>query len=91
MTIIEALVKLRNDLKLWVANNLRTKVDKEDGKGLSTNDYTTAEKEKLSNALTEIKTATGGGLVVSDKSQINIDDQVVFVFDCKGAPAKQTE
>ena len=29
MTIIEALVRLRNDLKLWVANNLRTKVDKD--------------------------------------------------------------
>ena len=28
MTIIEALVKLRNDLKLWVANNLRVKLDK---------------------------------------------------------------
>ena len=47
MTIIEALVRLRNDLKLWVANNLRMKVDKEDGKGLSSNDYTTEEKTKL--------------------------------------------
>ena len=28
MTIIEALVRLRNDLKTWVANNLRTKADK---------------------------------------------------------------
>lgn len=28
MTILEALVQLRNDLKLWVANNLRTKLDK---------------------------------------------------------------
>ena len=47
MTILEALVKLRNDLKLWVANNLRMKVDKEDGKGLSSNDFTDEEKEKL--------------------------------------------
>jgi hypothetical protein len=47
MTIIEALVQLRNDLKLWVINNLRVKVDKEDGKGLSSNDFTTEEKEKL--------------------------------------------
>ena len=47
MTIIEALVQLRNDLKLWVTNNLRTKVDKEDGKGLSSNDFTNEEKEKL--------------------------------------------
>lgn len=28
-------------------NKFKTKVDKEDGKGLSTNDYTTTEKEKL--------------------------------------------
>ncbi len=28
MNIIEALVQLRNDLKLWVANNLRIKLDK---------------------------------------------------------------
>lgn len=30
MNIIEALLQLRNDLKLWVANNLRVKMDKED-------------------------------------------------------------
>ena len=30
MNIIEALVRLRNDLKLWVANNLRVKMDKKD-------------------------------------------------------------
>ena len=47
MTIIQAIQKLRNDLKLWVANNLRTKVDKEDGKGLSSNDFTNIEKIKL--------------------------------------------
>lgn len=32
-----------------VDNAVSQKVDKEDGKGLSTNDYTTAEKDKLSN------------------------------------------
>lgn len=51
MTVIEALVQLRDDIKLWVANNLRTKVDKEIGKGLSSNDYTDAEKEKVANAI----------------------------------------
>lgn len=53
MTIIEALVQLRNDLKLWVTNNLRTKVDKEDGKMLSSNDFTTEEKEKLAGLSTD--------------------------------------
>ena len=49
MTIIDALKQLRDDLKTWVANNLITKVDKEDGKGLSSNDFTDEEKEKLAN------------------------------------------
>lgn len=82
MTILETFIKLRDDLKTWVTNNLNqkanisyvdekfaavpefdpteiqeaidanataidAKVDKVEGKGLSTNDYTTAEKDKL--------------------------------------------
>lgn len=82
MTILETFIRLRDDLKIWVVNNLNqkanisyvdekfdsisefdpteiqeaidantaaidTKVDNVDGKGLSTNDYTTAEKDKL--------------------------------------------
>ena len=47
MTILEALIQVRDDLKAWVVSNLKVKVDVEYGKGLSTNDYTTAEKEKL--------------------------------------------
>lgn len=47
MTIIEALIQLRNDLRSWVAYNLQHKIDKEEGKGLSTNDYTDADKNKL--------------------------------------------
>ena len=75
MTILETFIKLRDDLKTWVTNNLNqkanisyvdekfaavpefdptelqaaidTKVDKVEGKDLSTNDYTSAEKDKL--------------------------------------------
>ena len=82
MTILETFIRLRDDLKTWVTNNLNqkanisyvdekfdaiqefdpteiqnainanttaidTKVDKVEGKGLSTNDYTTTEKTKL--------------------------------------------
>lgn len=47
MTILETLKQLRNDLMTWVANNLNTKVTKVEGKGLSTNDYTNEEKNKL--------------------------------------------
>jgi hypothetical protein len=89
MTIIEAIVQLRNDIRLWVSNNLRTKVDKEEGKRLSTNDYTDEEKNKLLNdVLTDISTTAGGGLIVTNKNQIDFDDQIIFVFDCKGAPKK---
>lgn len=40
--------------RLWakITSRLSTKVDKESGKGLSTNDYTTAEKTKLSGIAT---------------------------------------
>ena len=34
-------------IKLLVTNKVSNKVDKVDGKGLSTNDYTNAEKTKL--------------------------------------------
>ena len=43
------ITKLSSNLQSTINNtsqNISTKVDKEDGKGLSTNDYTTAEKNK---------------------------------------------
>lgn len=48
MTILEALKQLRNDLKLWVANNLNVKVNKVDGKNLSTNDFIDGEQVRFS-------------------------------------------
>lgn len=42
------LAHLWQRIKLLVTNNVSSKVDKVDGKGLSTNDYTNAEKTKLS-------------------------------------------
>ena len=71
MTIIEALVQLRNDLKLWVTNNLRTKVDKEDGKMLSSNDYTNEEKEKLATLSTLV-----GDTAVSEQISSAIDSAI---------------
>lgn len=47
MNIVEAIVKVRNDLKAFIIENLGGKVDKVDGMGLSSNDFTTAEKVKL--------------------------------------------
>lgn len=53
--------------KGWITGLLALKVDKETGKGLSTNDYTTAEKSKLSgiesgaqvNTVTSVNGQTG--------------------------------
>lgn len=61
MNIIEVLMKLRDDLMTWDLNNLNLKVDKELGKGLSTNDYTTDEKTKLDGIETgaQVNTITG--------------------------------
>ena len=41
------LAHLWQRIKLLVTNNVSSKVDKVDGKGLSTNDYTNTEKTKL--------------------------------------------
>ena len=43
--IIEALTKVTSSIKGWVDNH---KVERVDGKGLSTNDYTNSDKNKLS-------------------------------------------
>ena len=45
---------LRTNMRILIANDVdldARKIDKETGKGLSTNDFTTAEKEKLANLL----------------------------------------
>lgn len=67
MTVLDAFINLRDDMKTWVANNLRKKVDKVDGKSLSTNDYTNDEKTKLSNVVS----------LVGDKSLMPHNDKSV--------------
>lgn len=49
LTLIEAMTKTADLVYKKVKALLDNKVDKIDGKGLSTNDYTAAEKQKLSN------------------------------------------
>ena len=43
---------------------------------------TSAQGEKADSALQEITTTTNGGLKVTNKNQIDIDDSVTFVFNC---------
>lgn len=74
-----------------VTDNLDGKVDVESGKGLSTNDYTTAEKTKLSNIETEANktvvvqdTGTSTTSVMSQKAVTDILDEKVDVETGKG-------
>ncbi len=53
---------LENDAKYLIASDIANKVDKVDGKSLSTNDYTTAEKTKL------------GG--IDENAQVNVIETV---------------
>ena len=82
-TLNELAAALGNDDKFatTVANQIGTKVDKVEGKGLSTNDYTTAEKNKLKDipstaeenqnafATIAIKTGTATTNIVADTKQ----------------------
>lgn len=57
MNIISAIVQLRDDILKWVATNLNKKVDKVDGKGLSSNDYTDDDKVTVSGVSQAISSA----------------------------------
>lgn len=56
--------------RLWahITAKLGDKVTKEEGKGLSSNDFTTAEKTKLANLTTPSITSTGAGNAVTNIS-----------------------
>ena len=56
----------QTDLK----NALDSKVDKEEGKGLSTNDYTDEEKSKLASAIRGVK---GNGTLIPPDSNMIVD------------------
>ena len=49
MTILETLQQFRDDMIELLKNNLKIKVDKEEGMGLSQNSFTNEEKRKLAN------------------------------------------
>lgn len=79
MNIIEALVRLRNDLKLWVANNLRVKLDKNlgtdnSGKFLSID----ATGEVIASTFAEIITESDSLTVVDE------DGNKAFEIDTQG-------
>lgn len=71
-----------------VDNLADTKVDKVSGKGLSTNDYTTAEKDKLADiednannyTLPNATTTTLGGIIVGDRLSIDANGKLTATY-----------
>ena len=53
--------------------------------GLAGNYATAAQGAKADSALQEIKTTTNGGLKVTNKNQIDIDESILFILDCGSA------
>lgn len=84
-------------LRAFHNKNKTTYVTKEDGKGLSTNDYTTAEKNKLSTCVTEEELINKGYQASGDVSAIaskiindtmaQVETRITGVYRFKGSVA----
>ena len=86
-----------------ITEELNKKVDKVDGKGLSTNDFTNELKDKLNavnengeaNALNGIKTADGNELTIADKKitlpNFALKSDITSVYKVKGSKANKAE
>lgn len=66
---------LFNDVKLATATDLANKVDKVDGKGLSTNDFTTEYKNKIDANSTSISALQGAFIYIGVITKANPTDQ----------------
>lgn len=78
MTIIEALIQLRDDLKLWVANNLRVTKEEMDAKADIEHTHTVSDVDELQTALDTLqsevsgKTSTTIRLPQEDITEVNL-------------------
>ena len=72
MDVMNALKKVTSSIKEWVDDN---KVQKVSGKGLSTNDYTTSDKNKVANIPNDLVVLNGKLYLAQDG--IAIDDSAV--------------
>ena len=77
---LNGLLYFWNKIKSYIDGLLATKVDKESGKGLSTNDYTTEEKQKLAGlqnyTLPKASSGTLGGVKVGAGLTIDGDGKL---------------
>lgn len=86
-----------------ITEELNKKVDKVDGKGLSTNDFTNELKDKLNavnengeaNVLNGVKTADGNELAITDKKvtlpNFALKSDISSVYKVKGSKANKAE
>lgn len=75
----------KSEVATAVSDGVKNKVDKVDGKGLSTNDFTTAEKTKLAN-IADNATATTVDSALSDTSTNPVQNKVINAELGKKAP-----
>ena len=85
MDILQALKKVTESIKAWTDEN---KVDKVSGKGLSSNDYTTAEKNKVA-AMANDLVIIDGKLYLA-KDGVPIDDTAVTLPEGGGGGSSAT-
>ena len=90
MDVLSAIISAIQQVKDWVDDN---KVQKVNGKDLSTNDYTTEDKDKVSNMANDLIVLdkklylAKDGVPIVD-SEVTLPDGIEdgMIFDCGGAP-----
>ena len=70
MDVLNAIVSSAKQVRDWAENKLNSKVDKVTNKGLSTNDYTTEDKNKVDNIANELKYIDGKIYLAKDGVEI---------------------
>lgn len=70
ISIMDALKKVTTDISSWTNDKLDSKVDKVGGKSLSTNDYTTVDKNKVNEMATGLQ-------VLNDKLYLTNSDGII--------------
>ena len=90
MDIMSAFRTSIEQIANWSNNKLSSKVDKVDGKALSTNDYTQTDKEKVNNMATSLS-ISDGNLFLSNDSGIIENSGVILPSGSGGAGIQSIE
>ena len=76
MNLMEALQKVVTEISSWTNDKLDDKVSKVSGKGLSTNDYTTGDKNKVKNIPNDLVVLGDGKLYLAQDGVVLQDSAV---------------